>query len=274
MEERVQKLMAQANIGSRRACEALIEQGRVRVNGQVVSLGAKADPATDCIEVDGEALKLQTEEKIYIALNKPRNILSSNAPQRGDARRTVRDLIPLEGHLFTIGRLDAESDGLVVLTNDGDLAHRLTHPRFGHTKTYRAVVHGLPSLATLNQWQSGVELPEDGMTAPCVVRIAQGDKKLTTLTIIMTEGKKRQIRRVAAQLGHPIHQLTRTHIGKLGLGSLRPGDWRKLNAEDVRALSTPDINLPTPHRPRPTTNRNRFRPRTRTPFRGRGPKKK
>lgn len=239
MEERLQKLMAQAGIGSRRACETLISQGRVRVNGVVVGLGAKADPQTDTVEVDGQCLRFDVQPRVYIALYKPRNTLSSTRARSDDSRRTVRDLVPVEGRLFMIGRLDAESEGLIVLTNDGALTNRLTHPRYGHTKTYRVVVHGLPTTETIQRWESGVLLEDEGMTAPCRVRLVKGDRNLSTLEIVMTEGKKRQIRRVAAALGHPVHRLTRTHIGKLGLGSLRPGEWRELSSSDVQAMLTP-----------------------------------
>lgn len=240
MKERVQKLMAQANIGSRRECEELIRQGRVQVNGQVIHLGDKADPATDRITVDGDVLRLEDQSKVYFALNKPINVLSTDAPHKRDPRRTVHDFVPYEGHLFMIGRLDAESTGLVILTNDGDLANRLTHPRYRHTKTYRVTVYGLPDAAVIRQWEQGIELADEGMTAPCSVRVQKSERGLTTLEIVMTEGKKRQIRRVAAQLGYPVRALARTHIGKLGLGNLRSGEWRELTEDDVKALRTPD----------------------------------
>ncbi|MCB9453123.1 MAG: rRNA pseudouridine synthase [Anaerolineaceae bacterium] len=234
MKERVQKLMAQANIGSRRACEEIIRQGRVQVNGQVIQLGDQADPYTDVIEVDGEKLAF-SNDKVYIAFNKPRQVLSTNVPHKDDTRRTVRDYIPLEGHLFSIGRLDADSDGLIVLTNDGELANKLTHPRYHHTKTYRVVVYGLPTAETIEKWQTGVHL-EEGMTAPCSVEIVKGGKE-TTLRIVMTEGKKRQIRRIGASLGHHVKTLTRTHLGELALGTLRPGEWRELTPQEVALLS-------------------------------------
>lgn len=261
VEERLQKLMAQANLGSRRACEEMILQGRVRVNGTVATLGAKANPETDIIEVDGQALRFD-QPHIYIALNKPINVVSTNIGRRGDRRKTVRDLVPVEGHLFMIGRLDAESEGLVVLTNDGTLTNRLTHPRFGHTKTYRVTVHGLPTAETIERWEKGIFLEEEGTTAPCRVRITKGDHSLTTLEIVMTEGKKRQIRRIASALGHPVHRLTRTHIGKLALGDLRPGEWRELTPADVQAMLAPfaplKANRPAapkrrPAPPRPAT---------------------
>lgn len=243
MKERVQKLMAQANVGSRRECEELIRQGRVRVNGQVIELGAKADPAEDTIVVDGRTLRVEEQRKVYIALHKPINVLSTDEPHKSDPRRTVRDLVPLKGHLFMIGRLDADSTGLVVLTNDGDMANRLSHPRYRHTKTYRVTVYGMPDSKIIEQWERGIHLPDEGMTAPCSVRVIKADRGLTVLEVVMTEGKKRQIRRMASALGFPVRHLVRTHIGRLSLGDLKPGEWRELNEVDVRALRTPDPAL-------------------------------
>jgi 23S rRNA pseudouridine2605 synthase len=258
VKERVQKLMAQANIASRRAAESLIEQGRVRVNGKVIKLGDQADPLLDMIEVDGQKLVF-SDTKTYIAVNKPRNVLSTTDPHEGDGRRTVRDLIPVDGHLFSIGRLDADSEGLMVFTNDGELANRLSHPRYRHTKTYKVVVHGLPTLETIERWQKGITLiDEDGTsytTKPCYVKITDGGRE-TTLRIVMTEGKKRQIRRVASALGHNVITLVRTHLGRLQLGTIRPGEWRELDANDLKFLKMaapelPDIAKSTaPHRPR------------------------
>ena len=242
MKERVQKLMAQADIGSRRANEELIKQGRVRVNGKVIKLGDQADPEKDMIEVDGVRLKLKGQQRTYIALNKPLNVLTTSIHRRDDERKTVFDLVPVQGHLFTIGRLDAESEGLIVLTNDGELTERLTHPRYGHTKTYRATVYGLPSQETLEKWENGVYL-EEGMTATCSVHIVKGGHDLTTLEIVMTEGKKRQIRRVASMLGHPVKRLVRTHIGKLAMGNLHPGEWRELNSKEVELMKIPAMRI-------------------------------
>jgi len=242
VKERVQKLMAMAGIASRRASEVMIEQGRVRINGKLAKLGDQADPETDVIEVDGRRLKLEPDKKIYIAVNKPKNVVTTNVRHRGDERPTIMDLVPHTGHLFTIGRLDADSEGLVVLTNDGDLAHRLSHPRFQHTKTYKVIVEGLPSAETIQKWQSGVNL-DDGKTAPASVRILKGATDLSTLRIVMTEGKKRQIRRVAALLGHRVRRLVRTRIGMLELGNLRPGEWRELTPKEVRDLATPSPEI-------------------------------
>jgi 23S rRNA pseudouridine2605 synthase len=243
--------MAQANIGSRRACEDLIRQGRVRVNSKVIHLGDQADPMTDTIEVDGVKLAF-SDQHIYIALNKPKHVVSSAVGYKDDDRRTVREMIPVEGHLFMIGRLDADSEGLIILTNDGEMANRLSHPRYRHTKTYKVVVNGLPSADTLSKWENGIHIEDEDTgkmfkTAPCSVKIVEGSTRETTLRIVMTEGKKRQIRRVAAILGHPVRSLTRTHIGKLALGALRSGEWRELNAQDLQALKTPADELRDMH---------------------------
>lgn len=228
--------MAQADIGSRRACEEIIRAGRVKVNGEVIALGAKADPQTDKIVVDGSALSFANQRKVYLAFHKPKNVLSTKVGHKSDERKTFREFVPYEGHLFTIGRLDADSEGLMVLTNDGDLTNKLAHPRYQHTKTYKVDVYGLPTAEIVAQWEGGVPL-EEGLTAPCAVRITHGDHKVSTLRIVMTEGKKRQIRRVAIQLGFPVKRLIRTHIGKLALGTLRPGEWRELSADEVKELS-------------------------------------
>jgi len=239
MQERVQKLMARANIASRRKSEEIIEEGRVTVNGKVITLGDKADPDKDIITVDGQRLKLKTFEKRYYVFHKPKNVLSTNQATPGDDRQTVRELIPTEGHLFSIGRLDAESEGLMVLTNDGDITHKLSHPSFEHTKTYKVTVYGQPTAETLVQWENGVWL--DGQrSAPCFVKVIDDTARETTiLRVIMIEGRKRQIRRVASMLGHPVKRLVRTHIGQLGLGTLRRGMWYRLADEEVQAMLIP-----------------------------------
>jgi pseudouridine synthase len=233
--------MGHANVGSRRASEALIKQGRVTINGKVATLGDKADPETDVIEVDGARLKFD-QKKLYIMVNKPRNVLTTNKGHEKDNRRTILDLIPFEKeHLFTIGRLDADSEGLVVLTNDGELANKLTHPRYHHTKAYRVVVQGLPTPSTLERWMRGVYLEDEddsGMTAPCYVAIAKGGQRETVLRVVMTEGRKRQIRRVAQALGHPVQELKRTQIGMLELGDLKLSEWRELTKQEIQQLNT------------------------------------
>lgn len=254
MKERVQKLMAQAGIASRRESETLIQQGRVKVNGKVIHLGDQADPLQDIIEVDGEQLSFP-ERHTYIAVYKPRYVLSTHETHKGDDRKTIYDFVPFEGRLFSIGRLDADSEGLMVLTDDGDLANRLAHPRYHHTKSYKVVVYGLPTAETIQKWERGIYLVDEETgkgfdTAPCRVEVTDGGKE-TTLRIVMGEGKKRQIRRVANLLGHPVKSLVRTHIGKLGLGPLRPGEWRELSADDVQALKARAPEMIAKARPAP-----------------------
>jgi len=233
MEERLQKVLARAGFGSRRACEELIRQGRVAVNGQVAQLGQKADPRRDRITVDGQPVRVK-RSRTYVALHKPRGVLSDEGDGSGRLP-TVRDLVDLPGHLFPVGRLDLRSEGLILLTDDGDLAFRLTHPRFGHEKEYRALVEGRPTEETLRRWRRGVVL--DGRrTAPARVSFLRRQGERTWLRIVLREGRKRQIRRVAAMLGHPVHRLIRIRIGPVRLGDLKPGQWRLLSDAEIRAL--------------------------------------
>lgn len=236
--ERVQKLMARANIASRRKSEEYIEEGRVQVNGKTITLGDKADPEKDTITVDGQRLKLENFVKKYYVFHKPMNVLSTNSAPQGDDRSTVRELLPIDGHLFSIGRLDAESEGLMVLTNDGDMTNKLSHPRYEHTKTYKVTVYGKPDAETLVKWENGVWLDGD-RTAPCFVKVIQENPDTTVLRVIMIEGRKRQIRRVASMLGYPVKKLVRTHIGQLGLGTLKRGAWYRLEQEEVEAMLMP-----------------------------------
>lgn len=232
MAERLQKVMAHAGIGSRRACEALIHQGRVIVDGKIATLGMKVDPHRQKIVVDGERLT-DPGRLVYIALHKPQGVLSVSQDDRG--RRTVRDLIPLPGHLYPIGRLDLMSEGLVLLTNDGELTNKLTHPRYEHVKEYRVAVAGHPSYKTLDKWRRGVFL--DGKrTAPAEISVLRRERDVTWLSVILCEGRKRQIRRVAAMLGHPVQQLIRERIGPIRLGQLHANEWRHLSDQEVKAL--------------------------------------
>lgn len=240
--ERVQKLMARANIASRRKSEEIIQEGRVKVNGKVITLGDKADPEKDTVTVDGQRLKLENFEKRYYVYHKPKNVLSTNRRPEGDKRPIVREMIPVEGHLFSIGRLDAESEGLMVLTNDGEMANELSHPRYEHTKTYKVTVYGRPTAETLVQWENGVWL-DGSRTAPCYVKMLEEGDETSILRVVMIEGRKRQIRRIASMLGHPVKRLMRTHIGQLGLGTLRRGAWYRLEPEEVEAMLIPADEL-------------------------------
>src|SRR5512140_2271342 len=199
MEERLQKIMAQAGLGSRRDCEEFIIAGRVRVNGAVAVIGQKADPASDRITLDNRPVKAP-EQKVYIALHKPRYVLSTVDAEQGDSRQTVRDLLPVSERLYPVGRLDFESEGLVLMTNDGDLAQKLTHPSHGHSKEYRVLLARHPDDEQVATWRRGVVLEDGYKTQPADVRIDSMAGKGAWVRVIMREGRKRQIREICAQL--------------------------------------------------------------------------
>lgn len=239
--ERVQKIMARAGIASRRKCEEIIDAGRVRINGNVAQLGAKADPNVDIILVDGQRIG-EDFQPLYIVVNKPKGVLSANEPQKDDQRPVIREMIDVPGHLFTIGRLDADSEGLMILTNDGAVANKVSHPRYEHTKTYKVTVKGKVSRATIEKWEAGIWL-DGSRTAACSIRVLDSNRRASTLRIVMVEGRKRQIRRMASDLGHPVIRLVRTQIGQLGLGTLRKGAWYQLDDDEVVAMLTPAAEL-------------------------------
>ena len=243
--ERLHKVLARAGVASRRKCEELILQGRVRVNGQVVTkLGTKVDPGRDTIEVDGQSIAL--EEKVYILLHKPRGYLSDTLDFQGWP--SALSLVPGGERLYPAGRLDARSEGLLLLTNDGELAHRLTHPRYKHKKEYLALVEGEPAEETLQRMLKGVRLGSHTLRADTVRRLKrlgpearvhgwqQAPKGMTWLRIVLHEGKKRHIRRMCAALGHPVRRLIRVRIGPLELGDLRVGKWRYLTEREIKQL--------------------------------------
>src|SRR5215211_862311 len=242
MLERLQKILAQAGYGSRRACEDFITAGRVRVNGQLAELGQKADPAIDKITVDGRPIAA-AESLIYIALYKPRNVLSTVERERGDDRQTVRDLIDVPEHVYPVGRLDFESEGLVLMTNDGDLANRLTHPRYGHSKEYRVLLATRPDRAQLEAWHHGVVLEDGYKTAPAEVYVEKTQGKGTWVRVIMGEGRKRQIRETCKQIGLPIVSIVRVRIGTLELGSIKPRQWRYLTTKEIEDLKKPSPDV-------------------------------
>lgn len=235
MAERLQKILAQAGYGSRRACEDFISAGRVRVNGQIASLGGKADPHVDNITVDGKPIAAP-ERLTYIALYKPRNVLSTVEKEKGDERRTVRDLVDAPGHLYPVGRLDFESEGLVLMTNDGGLTNRLTHPRYGHEKEYRVLLARRPDADQLEAWKRGVVLDDGYKTQPVNVRFESPQGKGAWVRVVMGEGRKRQIRETCKQLGLPVVRILRVRIGELRLGNLKPGQWRALTPREVDEL--------------------------------------
>jgi 23S rRNA pseudouridine2605 synthase len=235
MVERLQKILAQAGYGSRRACEDFITAGRVRVNGKLAELGQKADPAVDKITVDGKPISA-VESLTYIALNKPRMVLSTVEPERGDARKTVRDLLDIPQHVYPVGRLDFESEGLVLMTNDGDLTNKLTHPRFGHEKEYKVLLARRPDHDQLDAWKRGVVLEDGYKTAPVEVRFESAQGKGAWVRVVMKEGRKRQIRETCKQLGLPVVRILRVRIGSLRLGNLKPRQWRYLTIQEVSDL--------------------------------------
>jgi len=233
MEERIQKIMAHAGIGSRRACEKIIEQGLVTVNGQRATLGMKADAQKDRIEVKGERIRA-AEPLVYIALHKPRGVIS--AAKSPDPRPTVLDLVDHPGRLYPVGRLDIESEGLILLTNDGELANRLSHPRFGHEKEYEILVAQRPDKKQLAAWQNGVVLEDGYRTKPVKVWVTGTKGKGAWLKVILKEGRKRQIREMGRLTGLPIVKITRVRIGSLRLGDLKHRRWRHLTPQEIAEL--------------------------------------
>jgi 23S rRNA pseudouridine2605 synthase len=239
MENRLQKILAQAGYGSRRSCEVLISEGRVSVNGQTASLGAKADQEQDQICVDG--IPLTPPEKLqYIMLHKPKGVISAvSAPDR---RPTVRSLIDLPGHIYPVGRLDLNSEGLILMTNDGVLTHQLTHPSFDHEKEYRIWVHPCPDEQQLNAWRKGMILEDGSYTRPAKTWIEHKELDGVWLGVILKEGKKRQLRRMAESSGLAVKRLIRIRIGNLVLGDLLPGEWRELTKAEIKHLQNLIIN--------------------------------
>jgi 23S rRNA pseudouridine2605 synthase len=225
---RLQKVLASVGLGSRRACEELIEDGRVTINGRVATLGDKADVEVDHIEVDGVHIGTKPG-LVYYLLNKPAGVVTSAADTHG--RLVVTDLVPSEPRVFPVGRLDQDTEGLLLLTNDGDLTHQLTHPSFGVEKEYIASVDGSPTRGELRRLREGVDL-DDGRTAPAQVALVEP----TVVRITIHEGRNRQVRRMCDAVGHPVLRLVRTRIGPLADRSLGPGEWRPLSVDEVRAL--------------------------------------
>jgi len=226
--ERLQKVLAQAGIGSRRVCEDFIDEGRITVNGEVAVLGRRVDPEHDLIEFDGAAIGVRPGLVHYL-LNKPAGVVTTSEDTHG--RPTVVQLVPAEPRVFPVGRLDAETEGLLLLTNDGELTHRLTHPSFGVEKEYLAQVRGNPTRGELRRLREGVEL-DDGPTAPAKASLVGTD----TVKLVIHEGRNRQVRRMCDAIGHPVIRLVRTRIGPLTDTRLAPGEWRPLTVAEVRSL--------------------------------------
>jgi 23S rRNA pseudouridine2605 synthase len=230
--ERLQKLLARAGFGSRRACEELIAAGRVTVDGAVARLGARADPARQRVELDGVPVIVR-DDLVYYLLNKPVGVVSTADDPEG--RTAVVDLVPPKPRVFPVGRLDADTSGLILLTNDGELTQLLTHPSHGVVKTYLAEVAGVPSARALHALRSGVDL-DDGPTAPATAKLVQRRGDSAAIEIAIHEGRNRQVRRMFDAVGHPVRRLVRTRVGPVHDRSLAPGSWRALRPSEVRAL--------------------------------------
>ena len=231
---RLQKILARAGIASRRRAEEIIRAGRVKVNGQVVDRpGVKVDSARDKIEVNGRPLTFK-ERYCYLAFYKPRGVVTTLFDPQG--RPKVRDFLrAVPERVFPVGRLDYDSEGLLLLTNDGELAYRLTHPRYKVPKIYTVWVAGNVETGALRKLEKGVLL-DDGPTQPAVVEVVRRGRQQTVLRVTVTEGKKRQVRRMCAAVGHPVLRLKRTGIGMLRLGRLKPGAYRYLSSREVEQL--------------------------------------
>lgn len=236
MQARLQKILSAAGVASRRASEQMILEGRVTVNGQtVLELGTKADPAKDAIKVDGRRIKTEIADR-YIVLYKPKGYVTTRKDPEG--RRTVMDLIGEGAYIYPVGRLDYDSEGLLLMMTDGDLAARLMHPRHEVDKVYEVIVMGTPDPRAIEKLRKGVYI-EGGRTSPAVVHVGgtvKGSRPTTKMTISIHEGRNRQVRNMCSAVGLPVRELRRIQMGPIGLGRLKPGQWRDLTPDEVRRL--------------------------------------
>jgi 23S rRNA pseudouridine2605 synthase len=230
--ERLQRALARAGFGSRRSCEELIREGRVRVGRRVAVLGDRVDPRTARITVDGVPVSANPTAR-YVLLHKPAGVTTTMGDRH--ARRTIEEFLPRGPRLFPVGRLDRDSEGLLLLTNDGDLAQRLQHPRFGVEKEYLAEVEGTPRPAAVRQLVSGVDL-EDGPARAISARLVGTRTGRAAVRMVMVEGRNREVRRMLDVVGHPVKRLVRTRLGPVRLGSLKAGRTRNLTPDEVRSL--------------------------------------
>jgi 23S rRNA pseudouridine2605 synthase len=230
--ERLQRALARAGFGSRRACEDLIREGRVRVGRRVAVLGDRVDVHRERISVDGIPVSANPSVR-YVALHKPAGVTTTMGDRH--ARRTIEEFVPRGPRLFPVGRLDRESEGLLLLTNDGDLAHRLQHPRYGVEKEYLAEVEGTPRPATVRRLVSGLEL-DDGPARAVSARLVAARSGRSAVRVVMVEGRNREVRRMLDAVGHPVTRLVRTRLGPVRLGTLKAGRTRALTPEEVRGL--------------------------------------
>jgi 23S rRNA pseudouridine2605 synthase len=246
--QRLQKLLASAGVGSRRACEELIAAGRVTVDGHRANLGDRADPRTAVIHVDGERIVTDTR-RVYLALNKPRGVVSTMSDERGRVGLTELLGVSVPRRVYHVGRLDTDSEGLLLLTNDGELAHRLTHPSFGVAKTYLCEVAGPLPRAVGRTLLKGVEL-EDGPARVDSFRVVDAFGRTALVEVTLHEGRKHIVRRMLEEVGHPVSRLVRTAIGPVKLGDLKSGRWRHLTRAEVTSLFAAAENAPPSPRSR------------------------
>lgn len=232
--ERLQKILSRSGYGSRRACEELIRTGHVTVNGEIALIGCKADTEKDIIKVDGKTVN-KSNKFVYVAIHKPRGYLST--PAQDGQSKSVYELVNINTRLFTVGRLDKESEGLLLLTNDGDLTNLLTHPRYQHEKEYKVHILRKVDEERIEIWRRGVVLEDGYRTKPATVSVLNQDNKGTWLKIVMREGKKRQIRKIGERIGLPVDRIIRTRIGNITLGKLKPGDWKYISIEEIKRIS-------------------------------------
>lgn len=233
MGERLQKILANAGVASRRASEELIRQGRVTVDGHRAEIGLKVDPEQVEIRVDGRRIST-AEKKVYLLFNKPNGVLSSTKSQGG--LPTVLDYVRVKQRVYPVGRLDAESEGLILLTNDGSVAHRLTHPRFEHEKEYRVELNRRPDDEQLEAWRRGVVLTGGFRTKRARVWRERADRRGHWIRVVLQEGRKRQIRETAETLGLRVVRIIRTRLHALELGALKTGEWRELTKDEIAQL--------------------------------------
>jgi 23S rRNA pseudouridine2605 synthase len=230
---RLQKVLAEAGVGSRRACEQMIADGRVKVDGKVVAwFGARVDPEKAVIQVDGRRVETRAETRYY-AINKPRGVVSTMADPQG--RPSLASYVDVPERLFHVGRLDTDTEGLILLTNDGELSHRLTHPSYGVEKTYLAEVPGPVPRDLGRRLREGVTL-EDGFANADRFRVVETSGKRALVEVTLHEGRKHIVRRLLAEVGHPVRQLARTGFGPVRLGALKPGTMRALTSKEVGEL--------------------------------------
>ncbi len=244
MKERIQKVLAEAGIASRRSCEELVLQGRVSVNGEVMTrLPIMVDPEVDQVEIDDQRVQLQrrlNKERVYVLMNKPKGVYCTNVSQ-GEQKRAI-DLLPPDFNfrVYPVGRLEADSRGLLLLTNDGDLTQQLTHPKFGVIKTYTAIVDGFIQPETIEKLSEGIWLSDESgrgfKTGKTHIKLVKRTGQNSVIQITIKEDRNRQVRRMFARVGHKVRELTRTKIGTLELGKLEPGEFRLLHPHEVKKL--------------------------------------